>query len=235
MPPIYPVRPIMDVVGHAVVDEDLNADLLRLVHGEQDMIFHRHLRPWDLVAPRAEIIGIEDKSSGQLLKVKQVLFCEGELVTEVVSGYFIRGPKREGGSSAKTPSVEPAHREIVYEESQTVEGDHPYRYGKASGDENPIHMDENTAKAAGHPSVILHGLCTMAFASRSVVNGLCAGDPNRLHRVAVRFSKPVLPGWTLTTRVWEEGSADGRTRYGFETTNQDGVKVLANAFAEVHA
>lgn len=233
VPPIYPVRPIMDVVGHAVVDEDLNADLLRLVHGEQDMIFHRHLRPWDLVAPRAEIIGIEDKSSGQLLKVKQVLMCDGEVVTEVVSGYFIRGDKKPGEKKAKpAPAPEPV-RDIVLEATQTVEADHPYRYGKASGDENPIHMDENTAKAAGHPSVILHGLCTMAFATRGIVDGLCDGDPNRLHRVAVRFSKPVLPGWELTTRVWKDGEVDGRARYGFETTNQDGVKVLANAFAEV--
>jgi NAD(P)-dependent dehydrogenase (short-subunit alcohol dehydrogenase family)/acyl dehydratase/putative sterol carrier protein len=233
VPPIYPVRPIMDVVGQAVADPDLNADLLRLVHGEQDMTFHRHLKPWDLVAPRAEIIGIEEKSSGQLLKVRQVLMCDGELVTEVVSGYFIRGEKKSGDAAPKAAPAAAPERAIVYEESQTVAADQPYRYGKASGDENPIHMDENTAKAAGHPSVILHGLCTMAFAGRAVVNGLCDGDPERLHRLVVRFSKPVLPGWTLTTRVWEEGAEDGRTRYGFETTNQDGVKVLANAFAEV--
>jgi NAD(P)-dependent dehydrogenase (short-subunit alcohol dehydrogenase family)/acyl dehydratase/putative sterol carrier protein len=233
VPPIYPVRPIMDVVGHAVVDEDLNADLLRLVHGEQDMTFHRHLRPWDLVAPRAEIVGIEDKSSGQLLTVKQVLRCDGEIVTEVISGYFIRGDKKPGERKAKpAPAPEPV-RELVLEATQTVESDHPFRYGKASGDENPIHMDESTAKAAGHPSVILHGLCTMAFATRGIVDGLCDGDPNRLHRIAVRFSKPVLPGWELTTRVWKDGEVEGRTRYGFETVNQDGVKVLANAFAEV--
>ncbi len=233
-PPIFPVRPLMDVVGMCVADEELNADLLRLVHGEQEMFFHRPLRPWDLVNPRAEVLSIEDKSSGQVVKVRQWLNVDGEAVNETISSYFIRGEKKAGAATAAPSAPEPPPaREIVHEASQLVAQDQPTRYGHASGDMNPIHMDEKVAKAAGHPTVILHGLCTMAFAAKALVDGICGGDSRKLKRLSVRFSKPVLPGWTLTTRIWREEAQGGRTLYGLETVNQDGTPVLTNAQAEV--
>jgi acyl dehydratase len=94
-------------------------------------------------------------------------------------------------------------------------------------------MDDKTAQAAGHPSIILHGLCTMAFAGRAVVNGFLGGDPERLKRFKARFSMVVLPGMELTTRGWIEEERDGEIVLGLETINQDGKTVLANAMAVV--
>jgi acyl dehydratase len=115
----------------------------------------------------------------------------------------------------------------------TVAADQPLRYAEASGDHNPIHVDDSVAKAAGHPSVILHGLCTMAFCQGAIVDKLLGGDAKGLQRLAVRFARPVLPGDTLTIRAWavEEGE-DTRT-LGFEAENQKGVKVITNGVAEV--
>ncbi len=73
----------------------------------------------------------------------------------------------------------------------------------------------------------------MAFASRAVVDGICDGKPERLRRIACRFSRPVLPGWQLTTRIWKQSEADGVATYGLEVVNQDGDKVLTNGLAEV--
>jgi len=233
-PPLYAVRPLMDSVGMCVGDKELNADLLRLVHGEQEMIFHRPLKPWDLVNPRAEVYAIEDKSSGQLLQCKQYLWADGELVNETISGYFIRG-KKKGDGPAKpkaAPAPEP-ERDYVFEQAYTVAQDQPVRYAAASGDSNPIHTDPEIAKAAGHPNVILHGLCTMAFAQKAVVNNYLDGDPARLKRLKVRFSKIVLPGDVLTTKAWVKEQTAERTVLGFETYNQSGTKVLSNAEAEV--
>lgn len=233
-PPMYAVRPLMHVAAAVMTDDELNVDMLRLVHGEQDMRFMRPLKPWDLVAPRAKVHSIDDKSSGQLLKVKQVLMCDGEVVCEAISGYFIRAPKGAGGGGgAKKAKAAPApepERDIVYTEDQEVAADQPLRYADASLDHNPIHTDPNVAKAAGHPSIILHGLCSMAFAAKAVINGLGGGDPARLKRLKVRFTKPVLPGWVLTTRVW---SGDNAGEYGLEVVNQDGVKVITHGLAEV--
>jgi NAD(P)-dependent dehydrogenase (short-subunit alcohol dehydrogenase family)/acyl dehydratase/putative sterol carrier protein len=235
--PIFPVRLLHDALGQMIVDPELNADILRLVHGEQDMRFHRHLRPWDLAAPRAEIAEIVEKSSGYLVNVRTWLMVDGEQTTEVVSGLFIRKPKKEDGAEKpKKKADEPAdmaEREVLFESTQVVADDQPRRYAAASLDDNPIHLDEEVAKSAGHPSVILHGLCTMAFAANAMVDGPCEGDPDRLARLKVRFSKPVLPGWELTTRIWKEAEGAGVTTFGLEVVNQDGVPVITNAVAEV--
>jgi acyl dehydratase len=73
----------------------------------------------------------------------------------------------------------------------------------------------------------------MAFASRAVLDAVAGGDPARLRRIKVRFSKPVFPGETLTTRGWVESKEDGVTTYGFETLNGRGSPVLRNGIAEV--
>ncbi len=235
-PPLFSQKLFHEVMGEAITDEALGADLLRLVHGEQDMRFHRPLEPWDLVAARAEIADIEDKSSGQLLTIRQWLVCEGETVAESTSGLFIRGAGGggKGGTKKSKPAAEaPEDREIVVEESQFVAADQPHRYAKASGDHNPIHTDAEVAKSAGLPSVILHGMCTMAFAQKAIVDGVCDGDPRRLKRLSVRFSRPVLPEQTVTTRVWKKSVDQGVTTLGFEAVDDDGQTVLSRGLAEV--
>jgi acyl dehydratase len=66
-----------------------------------------------------------------------------------------------------------------------------------------------------------------------VLDAVAGGDPARLQRIKVRFSKPVFPGETLTTRGWIAGSSGGRTTYGFETLNARGSAVLRSGLAEV--
>jgi acyl dehydratase len=73
----------------------------------------------------------------------------------------------------------------------------------------------------------------MAFASKAILDAVAGGDPARLQRIKVRFSKPVFPGETLTTRGWVASKEDGVTTYGFETLNGRGSAVLRNGIAEV--
>jgi acyl dehydratase len=73
----------------------------------------------------------------------------------------------------------------------------------------------------------------MAFTARVMVDALCGGDPTRLKRLAVRFSRPVLPGDTITTRVWAAGDRDGRQLFAYETSNSDGLAVIRGGVAEV--
>lgn len=234
-PPMFSVRPVMDAVGRCVTDPDVNADLLRLVHGEQDMTFHRLLRPWDLVYPVATFDAIEEKSSGQLMRVRQKLWVDGELVTEIVSGYFIRGENKGEGAKKPLSATEsvPDERELVFSHSHTVSDDQPIRYAKVSLDNNPIHTDPKVARAAGHPNIILHGLCTMAFAATAIVDRYLNGDPTRLKRLKGRFSRIVLPGDVLTTVAWIESTSENAKILGVETKNQDGYVVFASGMAEV--
>jgi NAD(P)-dependent dehydrogenase (short-subunit alcohol dehydrogenase family)/acyl dehydratase/putative sterol carrier protein len=233
-PVMFAVNPVMDPVIQCVMDPMSNVDLLRLVHGEQDMYFHQSLKPWDLVYPVAYFDSFVDKSSGQLMTVRQELLRDGEVAIEVKSAYFIRGEKKPGDApKPKAAPKEPETHDYLFADDQLVAADQPIRYGHASGDTNAIHMDDETAKAAGHPGIILHGLCTMAFACKSIVGGYLDGDVTRLARLRARFSKPVLPGWTLTTRAWLIDEDNGTITLGYETINQDGVPVITNGLAEV--
>jgi acyl dehydratase len=105
-----------------------------------------------------------------------------------------------------------------------VDEDQTFRYRDASGDYNPIHVDDEIARAVGLPGMIVHGLCTMAFTSWAAVVSLCDGDPRRLKRIAVRFSQPVLPGQEITTKFFSGGR--------FETVSDSGVIVIKNGLVE---
>lgn len=109
-------------------------------------------------------------------------------------------------------------------------------YAGASGDFNPIHWNERSAVAAGLPSVIAHGMFTMAQAGRAVTDWI--GDPGAMSEFAVRFSKPVaVPdddrGTSIEVEVRvAEVLADGRVRLAIDARSGD-AQVLGNASAVV--
>jgi acyl dehydratase len=65
------------------------------------------------------------------------------------------------------------------------------RYAGASGDFNPIHIDEEFARSVGLPGRILHGLWTMAQVARAQTEA--AGGPERLKRLSVQFRGMGVP------------------------------------------
>lgn len=230
--PVFPVVPSFEAFMNATMDPELGADVMRLVHGQEEHILHKPIRPGDKLTITSELESVETKGSGETFTVKGTHTNEdGELVAEVRGTMFIRGA---GGSrgSGETPAPEP-ERDVVYEESTKVDEDQTVRYAEASGDHNPIHVDENIAKMAGLPRTINHGMCTMAIAAKGAVNGLADGDPTRIKRVSVRFSKPVFPGEAITTKFWAEGDSGTSKLYGFETYNESGAAVIKNGEVEV--
>jgi acyl dehydratase len=234
-PPLFSVRLGKEVLFKAITDPALGADLLRLVHGEQDMEFLRPLRPGDLATMRATITGMEEKSSGELLHAQLRIYVDGQLCVRARETMFIRGEKKAEGGKKEEAQDDSAGRKIAYRATVDVTKDQSLRYADASLDNNPIHVDENVAKMAGLPGVILQGLCTMAFAQNAVVNEVLKGDATKLKRLAVRFAKPVLMGDKLAVEGWEVESRDGVKTYGFHVKNQAGVAVITNGVAEVKA
>jgi acyl dehydratase len=230
-PPVFPVVPAFESFMAAGMDPELQADLLRLVHGSEEHVLHEPIRPGDVLTVESVLETVDKKETGETFTVKATeTNQDGRVVAEVRGTMFIRG----SGSGSKGSAAQPAaEREIVYEETTKVDEDQTHRYAEASGDHNPIHLDANTAQMAGLPGIINHGMCTMAIATKGAVNGLAGGDPARLKRVGVRFSKPVLPGQELTTKFWKESGGDGVTVYGFETYNPEGAAVIKNGLVEV--
>lgn len=63
-------------------------------------------------------------------------------------------------------------------------------YAEASGDRNPIHLDEATARSVGLPDVIAHGMLTMGLAGTVVADWV--GDPARVLSYGTKFTAPVV-------------------------------------------
>ena len=82
------------------------------------------------------------------------------------------------------------------------------RYAGASGDFNPIHIDEEFARAVGLPGRILHGLWTMAQVARAQTEA--AGGPQHLKRLSVQFRGMGVPEQEVSVSGTVRESAGGR-------------------------
>jgi acyl dehydratase len=105
-----------------------------------------------------------------------------------------------------------------------------YRYAGASGDFNPIHIDEEFARQVGLPGRILHGLWTMAQVARAQTEA--AGGPERLRRLAVQFRGmgQLEQEITVTSTVREVSEGVAVVDTGAE---QAGNRIIRNAEAEL--
>jgi len=106
-------------------------------------------------------------------------------------------------------------------------------YAGASGDYNPIHIDPEFGKMVGLGGVILQGLCTLAFATKTVTDW--TGDPGRLKKIRCRFSAPVMIEDTISVQGTVADVQAGRVKVDLKVINQTGAEVLQNVEAEIEA
>jgi acyl dehydratase len=97
------------------------------------------------------------------------------------------------------------------------------RFAGAGGDFNPLHHDEEYARAAGFPTVFSMGQFQAGLLSRLVAEEL--GTEN-VRAFKVRFKAKVWPGDVLIMR----GRATGHGRYEFEAVREDGGEVAVQAW-----
>ncbi len=82
------------------------------------------------------------------------------------------------------------------------------RYAEASGDDNPIHQDEEYAKASGAPTVFAMGMLPAGYLSHAISDWF--GGPHVVRRFKVRFTTRVWPGDVIVCRGRVE-SIEGST------------------------
>jgi acyl dehydratase len=104
------------------------------------------------------------------------------------------------------------------------------RYAGASGDFNPIHIDEEFARAVGLPGRILHGLWTMAQVARAQTEA--AGGPEHLKRLAVQFRGMGVPEQEVVVTGTVREQRDGRAVVD-TVAEQAGKQIVRNAEAEI--
>jgi len=99
-------------------------------------------------------------------------------------------------------------------------------YADASGDRNPIHLDDGFARTVGLPGLIAHGMLQMGL--MATVAAGAAGGPEKLRRLSCRFAGMVVPGDTVTFTAQPGG--DGKL--DLRAVNQRGEPVLTKSVAE---
>jgi 3-hydroxybutyryl-CoA dehydratase len=117
--------------------------------------------------------------------------------------------------------------------SEKVDKYRPIYYAGASGDFNPIHIDPEFGKMVGLGGAILQGLCTLAFAAKTVTDW--AGDPGKLKKIKCRFSAPVMMEDTISIEGAVAEVQAGQAKVNLKVINQNGAEVLQNVEAEVKA
>jgi acyl dehydratase len=239
-PPVFPVVYHARVLGKPIGDPELNIDFKRALHGEQDMTFHRPLRAGDILSTTPSIEDIRDKGTGETISIRLRSESQtGELVEETLFTLFVRGkpqePARDEPSRTKILTASAPTATPLATIDQKLDADQTFRYSEASGDKVRIHLDPEVARKAGFAGIIGHGLCTLAFTSRAVIDGIAGGDPERLRRLAVRFASPVIPGESITTVIWPTPSESDATNneYLFETRDPRGKLVISDGRAVV--
>jgi acyl dehydratase len=104
------------------------------------------------------------------------------------------------------------------------------RYAGASGDFNPIHIDEEFARQVGLPGRILHGLWTMAQVARAHTEAL--GGPDKLERLSVQFRGMGMLEQEITVRGTIASIDSGRALVSSEA-EQGGKRIIRNGEAEI--
>jgi acyl dehydratase len=232
--PVFAIVPVWSVLQEAATSVAPAEARPRVVHGDQDIRISTPIQPGMTVRSRAAPVGVHVKESGTTVVLKtESRDGEDRLLNEQYVTEFYRGVSGGTGDGEEAPDHrmpdELAGSEPVATPTYPIAEDQAQRYAEASGDRNAFHLDDEVARAAGLPGIIVHGLSLMAFAGRAVLASQEIEDPAEVLRLAVRFSRPMAPGDALTTRVRrpQEGAV------WFDATNGAGEVVLKDGLVEL--
>lgn len=203
LPPTYPHMLAFPLQMSLLTEEDFPFGAIGLVHIANSITQHRPIGVGEQLEIRARAAELRPHPKGRQFDVVSEARSGDELVWESVSTTLSRGSgageeQEEGDgddfAGTKFDSL-PATAEWE------LPADLGRRYGAVSGDRNPIHMSEWTAKPLGFPKAIAHGMWTKARALAALEGEL----PSALE-VAVRFKRPILlPGMVSFASSRQDG------------------------------
>ncbi len=199
-----------------------------MVHGEQGIELLGEIPPEGEIESLGECTAIYDKGSAAVLEFhsESKNLATGAPLLRTRTTLFCRGEGGWGGDRGPSDKLVFPDRASDMEVSYQTREDQALTY-RLSGDRNPLHSDPSYAALGGFEKPILHGLCTYGFTGRALLHTLCAGEAGRFKSMTARFSKPVMPGDSLTVSIWVTKDEADLQEAVFRTSNQSGEVVLA--------
>jgi len=218
IPPFYITKLIIPFMKEIWVHPDLNMNLLKMVHAEQEIICHNVLKTGDPLHCDMEITDIIRTRAGELLRISFKIIQNNTLCINGIAGLMVRC----GGKSKKTTSPKSAKTKSFTINIPTWDGQQ-LKYAKATGDNNFIHTNNFLAKMAGLPRTVMHGTCVMTMCTDALCNKLIDNNVTRIISSSCRFSKPAIPGDTLILNGYDEHDAN---QIHYDVYNSKGSFVL---------
>jgi len=214
-------------------EEQAKKNMLMLVHADQQIKFYKPIVPGDKITCRAKISDIEDKGSGEVIKFNMLSTNKDhDKVVESEWGLFIKGIGSGKRPERRRPKAQLPidSNNILLRKTINIPKDITRTYSKASNDMNPIHLDEETAKRAGLPGIVVHGMSTMAMTAQGIIMNHLDSEPSNLLSMGVRFSAPVFPGDELEIEV---GTTTEENKLAFQVIRKsDGIRVIRDGLLE---
>jgi acyl dehydratase len=187
--------------------------LVGMVHVANSITVHRPVRADEVVCLEVRAADLRPHPAGRQFDLLASATVGGEAVYASRSTYLRRGKPADGAAKSEKGKRAELGPQTGAVSIVRVPGDIGRRYGAVSGDRNPIHLHNLTAKAFGFPSAIAHGMWLKARTLAALEGRL----PDA-YTVDVAFKLPVLlpatlslaaaadgDGWTLDVRSAKSG------------------------------
>lgn len=169
--------------------------------------------------------GVHAKGKGALVEKEYHLVDDtGKVYYKLVDGTFFVGARdfKDSGKTFSKNVPPPASTPTHTVESKTDEN--IASLYRLSGDYNPLHVDPQFAQMGGFEKPIIHGLCTLGYTTRALLDTVVDGDQTRFKSVQLRFASPVFPGQTISTEVWQVSA----TEFIFQSKVKETEKVCVS-------
>jgi acyl dehydratase len=219
--------------GAGVSTQQLGVNYKMVLHGEEETIFHQALPSSGKLIADSGVKEVYDKGERRgALIVRQTLLRDatsGALIATLNRTILARGDGGTGGLQGQLPEPHSVPKRSADKQVQyQTRHDQALLY-RLCGDRNPLHVDPDSALAAGFDRPILHGLCTYGITCRAVLEHYCDFAPEMIARHSARFSAPVYPGDVLDIDMWKDGDT-----VSFEAhVSNRGVTVIKHGVTEL--
>ena len=200
--PTFSIASIFDFLGHIAAASNIN--LAGVLHGEQELIFHRPIPPSGSFVTTGRVSRYYDKGPKGALVIGESETCDAggrKLFTNIIT-IFARLDGGFGGENAPQKDVIFPDRGADFTVSAAPSPDQPLLY-RLSGDVFQLHADPEFARMVGYEKPIMHGLCTFGYACRALMASFVPGEPEKVRRLGCRFSRTLYPGQPIRILIWK--------------------------------
>jgi len=190
---------------------DSGIDEVLILHGGQSVTIHNPLPAAATIVSQFRIRDLHDKGAGKgAVIVGETRIRDKATGAPLCTNLWTSYARGEGGfGGARGPSMERPPMPVRAPDAviETRTSTNQALFYRLLGDVNPLHSDPAIAAAAGFDRPIMHGNCTFGITCRALVAGMCGYAPERLLSLDCLFTAPGMPGDTVRTEMWKEGSS----------------------------